>query len=337
MRREIPIVVGLVRGAARKILISKRKVGALEGGLWEFPGGKIEDGEPPLQALARELEEEVGVLPSVAVPTLSYTYSHKCYDLKFFVYDVPKWSGTVNPREEQEILWASDYELENYDMPMPNKPLKIATILPRYSLVTASFVGDEEAYLRRIELCLMGGVRLIQFRPQVSDKILLSRLAQRVSILCKKFNALVMLNIAMVADQFQELVQYFDGVHFPSQELLTLTKRPVPSSILISASCHNQVEILRAQEIGLDFVYLSPVLPPISHLVSTHLGWKKSADLVRDASLPVYALGGMKPSNISTACSIGLHGISMVSGLWDSPDPGGTISEIEKALLTFEV
>ena len=49
MRREIPIVVGLVRGAARKILISKRKVGALEGGLWEFPGGKIEDGEPPLQ------------------------------------------------------------------------------------------------------------------------------------------------------------------------------------------------------------------------------------------------------------------------------------------------
>ena len=146
-----------------------------------------------------------------------------------------------------------------------------------------------------------------------------------------------MLNIAMVADQFQELVQYFDGVHFPSQELLTLTKRPVPSSILISASCHNQVEILRAQEIGLDFVYLSPVLPPISHLVSTHLGWKKSADLVRDASLPVYALGGMKPSNISTACSAGLHGISMVSGLWDSPDPGGTISEIEKALLTFEV
>ena len=43
MRREIPIVVGLVRGAARKILISKRKVGALEGGLWEFPGGKIDD------------------------------------------------------------------------------------------------------------------------------------------------------------------------------------------------------------------------------------------------------------------------------------------------------
>jgi 8-oxo-dGTP diphosphatase len=329
--------VGLVRGAAQEILISKRKADVLEGGLWEFPGGKIEDGETSLDALARELTEEVGVLPSVAVPTFGYIYAHKQYDLKIFVYDVLKWSGNVYPREGQEILWVKDYELKNYGMPTANKPIKIAAILPHYSLVTAPFLGDDEAYLKKIELCLMGGVRLIQFRPQTSDKVLLEEIAKKMSILCKKFHALVMLNVAMLADQFHELVQYFDGVHFPSKELLRLSKRPVPSSILTSASCHNQKELLKAQDVGLDFVYLSPVLPPISHLAFDHLGWNRSADLARGAGLPVYGLGGMRASDVSTACGIGLHGISMVSEFWNSKDPGLVTDDMEQALLTFQV
>ena len=164
-------------------------------------------------------------------------------------------------------------------------------ILPRFSLVTPPFEDDEKAYLQKIERCLIGGVRLVQFRPQISDKTLLVRLAKMVSSMCQKFDALVMLNIPMSVDPLLELIRYFDGVHFSSKALLKLNKRPMPRSTLTSASCHNQIELLKAQAVGLDFVYLSPILSPISHSASTYLGWDRSADLVNLSELPAYGLG----------------------------------------------
>ena len=82
------------------------------------------------------------------------------------------------------------------------------------------------------------------------------------------------------------------------------------------ASCHNAEELFRAEQLGVDFVVLGPVLPTLSHpeLASTVLGWRKFAALIRDYPLPVYALGGMRPEDLTTAWEFGGHGIAMMRG-----------------------
>ena len=335
MRKVISVVVGIVRASSGKILISKRRARVVEGGLWEFPGGKIEDGESPLEALGRELREEVGLTPLVAVPTFNSSFRHEYYDLEISAYEVLKWAGEVFPMEGQDLRWVDDLNLGIYDMPEPNKPIKIAAMLPRCSLITPVFVGAEKSYLNKLEQCLIGGVRLIQFRPQVSDMALLIKLARKVRNLCENFGAIVMLNSAV--GHPPELIKYFDGIHFSSKELLKFTKRPLASNILVSTSCHNLDELIRAKKMGMDFAYLCPVLPPISHSSPDHLGWELAAELVKQAQLPLYGLGGMEASSASIACGIGLHGISMVSGLWNAEDHRYIVDEVRRGLLAFQV
>jgi 8-oxo-dGTP diphosphatase len=82
------------------------------------------------------------------------------------------------------------------------------------------------------------------------------------------------------------------------------------------ASCHNAAELERARDLGLDFVLLGPVQATPSHSGAPELGWNKFADLIRDYALPVFALGGMRGSNLDQARRSGAHGVAMVRGAW---------------------
>jgi len=84
-------------------LLAQRPAGKVYSGYWEFPGGKIEPGEPAAQALARELHEELGVDIGEPYPWITrvFTYPHGTVRLQF--YRVHEWSGEPHPREEQAI------------------------------------------------------------------------------------------------------------------------------------------------------------------------------------------------------------------------------------------
>jgi 8-oxo-dGTP diphosphatase len=83
------------------------------------------------------------------------------------------------------------------------------------------------------------------------------------------------------------------------------------------ASCHDTVELERARELGLDFVLLGPVQLTPGHAGTPEMGWNKFADLIRDYSLPVFALGGMRAVNLDEARRYGAHGVAMVRGAWE--------------------
>jgi 8-oxo-dGTP diphosphatase len=108
-----------------RILIARRPDGKSMAGLWEFPGGKVELGETPEQALVRELSEELGIKTwnSCLAPMTFASHAYKDFHLLMPLFVCRKWEGIVIPKEEQELKWVYSNELKNYPMPPADKPL----------------------------------------------------------------------------------------------------------------------------------------------------------------------------------------------------------------------
>jgi len=117
--------------AQGRVLLTKRPEGKPLAGLWEFPGGKVESGETPEQALIRELKEELGVTLSVAglTPLTFASYTYADFHLLMPVYASGCWQGTMVPHEGQELAWVGPEALSAYAMPPADEPLK--ETLPR--------------------------------------------------------------------------------------------------------------------------------------------------------------------------------------------------------------
>jgi 8-oxo-dGTP diphosphatase len=108
-----------------RVLIAQRPVGKAMAGLWEFPGGKIEPGEPPEQTLVRELKEELGIVVNVAclAPLTFASHAYPDFHLLMPLYVCRRWEGTVRALEGQKITWVRPNRLRDYPMPPADQPL----------------------------------------------------------------------------------------------------------------------------------------------------------------------------------------------------------------------
>ncbi|OGT22032.1 MAG: hypothetical protein A2V90_06990 [Gammaproteobacteria bacterium RBG_16_57_12] len=99
---------------------------------------------------------------------------------------------------------------------------------------------------------------------------------------------------------------------------MSLAHRPLAKDKWVGASCHNARELAHACRIGVDFVVVSPVLPTASHAQAMPLGWEGLHALTEQASVPVYALGGMDESMLNQAWDHGAQGIAGIRAWWKS-------------------
>jgi 8-oxo-dGTP diphosphatase len=122
----ITVAAGILRDARRRILIAQRPPGAHVAGFWEFPGGKLQPGESPAQALDRELMEELGVSVEAAVPFMTYRHEYPERIVELHVFLVEQYSGEPRGVEGQPLRWVSVAELPAAGLLEADQPIAVA-------------------------------------------------------------------------------------------------------------------------------------------------------------------------------------------------------------------
>jgi 8-oxo-dGTP diphosphatase len=119
----VHVAVGVVLDDVRRVLITRRASNSHQGGLWEFPGGKVERGETLAQALARELREEVGIEPGRTSPLLEINHDYGDKRVRLDVHVVWDFTGTPQGLENQPLAWVAFEALSQYRFPAANVPI----------------------------------------------------------------------------------------------------------------------------------------------------------------------------------------------------------------------
>ena len=305
----IEVAAAVIERPDGHFLMASRPEGKAYAGWWEFPGGKVEAGETAREALQRELLEELGIEVTEAVPWLnrSFVYPHAHVMLRFF--RVTAWVGEPHPREGQTFAWTTAHAPSVTPILPANGPILKALQLPlEYAISTAEKLGIPE-FLDRLDKRLAQGLRFVQLREKTLPKEELAVLAREVAARCREHQALLAINGDIALAQSLEA-----GLQLSGKQLMNLSERP--DLVWIGASCHNEEELAQAAALELDWALISPVLPTPTHPGAPALGWDKTAQLLRNSPIPVYALGGMKLDDLAHARSLGAHGIALSSAAW---------------------
>ncbi|MGD9600742.1 MAG: Nudix family hydrolase [Gammaproteobacteria bacterium] len=312
------VAAAVIRNPDGRVLLARRGVHQEHGGLWEFPGGKLQPEEPALQALARELHEELGISirQEATLPLIEVTYPYPARVVQLQVFEVFAWSGEPHGREGQLIEWADASTLRSRQFPAANLPVVSAALLPRILLVTPE-PDDEEAFFSGLRQSLLSGVKLVQFRAKSRSGDDFARLASAAIACCRAHDARILLN----GDPGLALEVGADGVHLSSAAVRNHAYRPVPADRLLSVACHSPQELAEARRVGADLVLLGPVLATETHPETPPLGWRLASAWRPLAGCPVYALGGQSVATLPEAVACGLQGSAGIRGFWAMGSP----------------
>jgi len=311
----IHVVAAVVRNPAGQVFIAKRPDDKHQGGLWEFPGGKVEQDETAEQALSRELHEEIGINITGCQPLITVRHDYPDKSVLLDVWQVVNFSGQAHGREGQPTKWVEPNALSDYAFPDANLPIIKACQLPDCYMITPEPAAGEMAdFLSRLEQALQSGIRLVQLRAKKLDAETWQTHARAAIELCSRYDAFCILNASI--DDTVALGAH--GVHLNSQRLFDYSQRPVSNDIWLVASCHHEQDLEQARRIEADFVVLSPVKATASHPEATPLGWERFQAMVSNTNLPVYGLGGMHIDDLDDARRAGAQGIAAIRSLWPS-------------------
>lgn len=308
----VPVAAAVIVALDGRVLLAQRPSGKAYAGYWEFPGGKVEPGESPRQALVRELAEELGIAVRYAAPWLvqRYRYPHAHVELHFF--RVFEWDGEPVGHDGQAFAWQFPGQFDVLPLLPANIFVMRALLLPSlYGITIADDVG-EAAFLARADAAIASGLRLIQLREKTWSFARQQALAELLIARARPRGVKVLLN----GDARDALAWGCAGVHLTAAALASTTARPVSDAMLCAASCHTRAEIERAAAVNLDFVVLGPVQPTPTHPDVPALGWDGFEALAADAPLPIFALGGLTRADLDVAIAHGAHGVALRRGAW---------------------
>lgn len=309
-RKRVEVAAGVLLREDGCYLLGQRAPDTVYAGYWEFPGGKVEPGESAMQALCRELDEELGIRVQHLRPWVrrEHHYEHAHVGLNFF--EVTQWSGEIRDRVHAALAWVSPGGPAPEPMLPANGPILKALRLPRLMGITHAAECGIEAQLDALNEALAGGLRLVQVRESQLGEAQRTEFAQEVVRRVHTQGGVVVVN----ADVALAERVGADGVHLAARQLAALEARPCLP--WVGASCHDRAELEQAAALQLDYALLGPVAETRTHPGQPALGWARFAELCRGLPMPVFALGGLLPEDMETARDAGAHGIAGIRGVW---------------------
>jgi 8-oxo-dGTP diphosphatase len=307
----VEVAVGVVLRPDGAFLLAQRPPGKPMEGYWEFPGGKVEQGEDVRSALCREFLEELGLRIEAASrwAVREFTYPHARVRLHF--WRIFGWQGVPQSLEGQALRW------ERIDNPLVEPwlpgalPLRRWLQLPdHYAISGATQLGNAEFLARLDRAAGSGEIRLLQLREKGLSGSAFDALFREVWARARSFGFKLLVN----SDHPEHYWHDAHGVHLTHAALLARESRPDVQ--WCAASCHDGHALRRAGAIGADFAVLGPVCATASHPGMAALGWKGFFEHSRETPLPVYALGGLERSDLALARQWGAQGVASLRASW---------------------
>ena len=332
-KKFIDVAAGLILSSDGKLLLAQRPGDKHWSGWWELPGGKIEPGESPAQALVRELEEELGIEVTQSTPWITYTHEYPKTIVRLAFHRVTGWNGEPSGIEGQAVTWVDRCAPPTVSpvLPATEPPLRWLQLPERYLLTSIGTHEQLAPFMTRLEAALDSGTRLIQFRepawaaqtdPSAQEQ--LHDAFQRVLALCRQYGAYCLVN----SIHPEAWGKQADGMHYRAADAAVLkdslasdapddhsTDGPsLPGALrgnrYIGMSAHTAEDLQIARQINADFAVLGHVLDTPSHPGTPGMGWNQFSALNQEAGLPVFAIGGQSAQTVDSAKAAGAHGIA---------------------------
>lgn len=275
-----------------QVLVGWRNAGQHQGNKYEFPGGKVEQGETPVEACRREIFEEVGI----SIQNWhSFDLIHHEYDdievfLHLFHAHVPE---SYLSEIQKPWTWYRREQLLDLNFPKANHAIIQRLYWSQKIKISEQLLHDVNAQALlywRIEATTVAVEQLLQLPQNMYSQLILNVDLWK-----------------MLPDQVQKQIS---AVHFKQHQLMELTVEALPVGIRCIAACHDLVSLQRAQSLGFDAVILSPVLATETHPEAVGLGWEKFSSYAKTVDIPVFALGGLSQNDLAFAQQHGAYGIA---------------------------
>lgn len=305
--RVIEVAAGCLVNAQGEVLIAQRPAGKVAAGQWEFPGGKLEPGETPRDALVRELQEELGVTAIDMRPLIRVTHAYSDRTVRLDCWKITRWQHAPHGREDQAFAWVRPEATAAYPILAADAPILRALQLPEHYVFTPERFDAGEL---GAQLPSLPRGALLRLRCPGLDADAYAHLAQRLLPEAHRAG----LRVVLDGDPQRAIAIGADGWHARASELSLLRARP-PLSLCL-ASCHSLAELQRAAQLGFDAAVLGAVQATASHPGRSALGWAQATAWLQAANLPVYLIGGLSPEQLGAAHAHYAQGIAGIRAYW---------------------
>ena len=307
---HVNVSVAVLINNNRQVLLGQRPHPKSWEGWWEFPGGKIEKGETSVDALYREIDEEIGVKITQFKKWVIRKYSHGGNDITLHFFKVYGWEGEVTSKENQKLVW-THLQNPNVSPILPaNLFIQKAFDLPKYYAITNLSETSKKVFFNQLQNRISNGLKMIQVREKNISFDKFKIFSNEVIKICKPKGVKVIIN----SDVNLAYEIKADGVHLRSKDLISIKK--IPKNLIVSASCHTQEEIYIAEKLNINFLVLSAIKKTLSHPDIKPIGWDEFEKIVNRVNTPIYALGGLGVNDYSVALENGAIGIASQRSIW---------------------